>query len=134
MGASVVFYCVVAAGPTILLLVIITVVSTIIIAEFLSYFVFSIHEETGSLLAIGSGICGVSAVVATSESIHADDTRIAYAAAASKNDAKRWKIVIWRSYEPADAEYILRTTRHVRFRIEYNMIRFMKPWILSSNT
>ncbi|WP_227357225.1 YeiH family protein [Haladaptatus salinisoli] len=81
MGASVAFDHVVAAGPMILLLVIITVVITILTVEFLARFVFSIHEETGSLLAVGSGICGVSAVVATSESIHADDTRIAYAAA-----------------------------------------------------
>lgn len=81
MGASVALGRVVSAGPTILLLVVTTVATTILVVELLARFVFSIHEETGSLLAAGSGICGVSAVVAIAESISVDDTRIAYAAA-----------------------------------------------------
>lgn len=82
MGASVALDRVLAAGPTILLLVVATVVTTTLVVELLARFVFAIHEETGSLLAAGSGICGVSAVVAIAESIHADDARVAYAAAA----------------------------------------------------
>jgi uncharacterized integral membrane protein (TIGR00698 family) len=81
MGASVALDRVVAAGPTILLLVVVTVMTTAITVELLARLVFSIHEETGSLLAAGSSICGVSAVVAIAESISVDESQIAYAAA-----------------------------------------------------
>ncbi len=81
MGASVALDRVVAAGPTILLLVVATVTTTILLVELLARLVFSIHEETGSLLAAGSGICGVSAVVAIAESIRVEENHIAYAAA-----------------------------------------------------
>lgn len=81
MGASVALDRVVAAGPTILLLVAVTVVLTVVAVELLARYVFGVDEETGSLLAAGSGICGVSAVVATAGSIAADETRVAYAAA-----------------------------------------------------
>lgn len=81
MGASVALDRVLAAGPSILLLVIGTVLATLVVVEALARGVFAIHEETGSLLAAGSSICGVSAVVAIAESIDADETRIAYAAA-----------------------------------------------------
>lgn len=81
MGASIALDRVIAAGPTLLGLVVLTVATTILVVELLARFVFSIHEETGSLLAAGSGICGVSAVVAIAESIDVDDTHIAYAAA-----------------------------------------------------
>jgi uncharacterized integral membrane protein (TIGR00698 family) len=81
MGASVALNRVIAAGPTLLALVVLTVATTILVIELLARFVFSIHEGTGSLLAAGSGICGVSAVVAVAGSIDVDDTHIAYAAA-----------------------------------------------------
>lgn len=81
MGASVALDRIFEAGSVIILLVIITVVATTLLIEFLARAVFTIHEETGSLLAAGSGICGVSAVVAVAESITADESRIAYAAA-----------------------------------------------------
>lgn len=81
MGASVALDRVVAAGPTILLLVVATVVTTAVTVELLARTVFAIQEETGSLLAAGSSICGVSAVVAIAESIDVDETHIAYAAA-----------------------------------------------------
>lgn len=81
MGANIALDRVMAAGPTILSLVVVAVAITTLVIELLARFVFSIHEETGSLLAAGSGICGVSAVVAIAESIVVDDTRIAYAAA-----------------------------------------------------
>jgi uncharacterized integral membrane protein (TIGR00698 family) len=81
MGASVALDRVVAAGPKILALVVGTVLTTVVVVEVLARGLFAIDEETGSLLAAGSGICGVSAVVAIAESIHADETRIAYAAA-----------------------------------------------------
>ena len=81
MGASVALDRVVAAGPAILVLVVGTVLTTVLTVEALSRGLFDIREEIGSLLAAGSGICGVSAVVATAESIRADETQIAYAAA-----------------------------------------------------
>jgi uncharacterized integral membrane protein (TIGR00698 family) len=80
-GASVALDRVVAAGPTLLLLVVATVATTVVTVELLARFVFAVRAETGSLLAAGSGVCGVSAVVAVAESIDASETRIAYAAA-----------------------------------------------------
>jgi uncharacterized integral membrane protein (TIGR00698 family) len=81
MGASVALDRVINAGPTILVLVTGTVLFTVLIIELLARVVFAIHEKTGSLLAAGSSICGVSAVVAIAGSIEADESKIAYAAA-----------------------------------------------------
>ncbi len=81
MGARIALDRVLTAGPAILLLVAVTVVTTTVVVELVARFVFSIDEETGSLLAAGSGICGVSAVVAIAESIHTDDSNVAFAAA-----------------------------------------------------
>ena len=79
-GASVALDRVVAAGPQLLLLVAGAVTVTILLVEGLARLAFRIDDETGSLLAAGSGICGVSAVVAVAESIDADETAVAYAA------------------------------------------------------
>lgn len=81
MGVNVALDRVLSAGVTVLVLVFLTVASMILIIEFLARYVFSIDEKIGSLLAAGSGICGVSAVVAIAESIRAKDGDIAYAAA-----------------------------------------------------
>jgi uncharacterized integral membrane protein (TIGR00698 family) len=43
--------------------------------------IFPVGKKTGSLLAAGSSICGVSAVVAVAGGIEADETDIAYVAA-----------------------------------------------------
>ena len=79
-GASVALDRVIAAGPRVLLLVAGAVTATVLLVEALSRLAFHIDEETGSLLAAGSGVCGVSAVVAVAESIDADETAVAYAA------------------------------------------------------
>ncbi|QKY18887.1 putative sulfate exporter family transporter [Halolamina sp. CBA1230] len=79
-GASVALDRVVAAGPRLLLLIAGAVTVTILLVEALARLAFRIDDETGSLLAAGSGICGVSAVVAVAESIDADETAVAYAA------------------------------------------------------
>ncbi|SFP20723.1 conserved hypothetical integral membrane protein [Halolamina pelagica] len=79
-GASVALDRVVAAGPRVLVLVVGVVAATILLVEALARLAFRIDGETGSLLAAGSGICGVSAVVAVAESIDADETAVAYAA------------------------------------------------------
>ena len=42
--------------------------------------IFGLRERLGSLLAAGTGICGVSAVVAVAKSIDADEESITYAA------------------------------------------------------
>ncbi|WP_266079580.1 YeiH family protein [Haladaptatus caseinilyticus] len=80
MGASVAFDRVVGAGPTILALIVGTVAVAILSVELLSRRCFGITQKTGSLLAAGSSICGVSAVVAVAGSIDADERQIAYAA------------------------------------------------------
>jgi uncharacterized integral membrane protein (TIGR00698 family) len=81
MGASVALEQVVAAGPTLLLLVVGTVLTTVVAVESIARVALSIRDESASLLAAGSGVCGVSAVVATAESIRADDAHVGYAAA-----------------------------------------------------
>lgn len=81
MGASVALDRVVAAGPIILVLVVSTVFLTILSVEGLARGLFGIQTKVKSLLAAGSSICGVSAVVATAGSIKADERDIAYAAA-----------------------------------------------------
>ncbi|WP_435156069.1 YeiH family protein [Haladaptatus sp. DFWS20] len=80
MGASVAFDRVVGAGPTILAFIVGTVAVAIVTVELLARYCFGITEKTGSLLAAGSSICGVSAVVAVAGSIDADERQIAYAA------------------------------------------------------
>lgn len=80
MGARVALDRILTAGPVILALVVGTVVVTVLLVETLARVVYSIPEEIGTLLAAGSGICGVSAVVAVAESIDIDDSDIAYAA------------------------------------------------------
>ena len=79
-GASVALDRVAAAGPRLLALVAAAVGTTILLVEALSRLTFRIDDETGSLLAAGSGVCGVSAVVAVAESIDADEAGVAYAA------------------------------------------------------
>ncbi|SIR57858.1 conserved hypothetical integral membrane protein [Haladaptatus litoreus] len=80
LGASVAFDRIADAGATLLLLILGTVVIAVLSVELLSRHCFSITEKTGSLLAAGSSICGVSAVVAVAGSIDADESQIAYAA------------------------------------------------------
>lgn len=81
MGASLTLDTVLAAGETVLLLVVLVTGSTVLAVELLSRTVFDPADRLGSLLAAGAGICGVSAVVAVAGAIRAEDTHIAYAAA-----------------------------------------------------
>lgn len=80
MGARVALEQVLDASSMLIMLILGTVVMTIITVEFFSRVVYTIPEEIGSLLAAGSSICGVSAVVAVAESIQVDRDDIAYAA------------------------------------------------------
>lgn len=70
---------VIAAGPTVLALALATVVFGVLFTEALGRYAFGIEEGTSSLVAAGSSVCGVSAVVATAESIEVTDEQIAYA-------------------------------------------------------
>lgn len=69
-----------STGFIIIGLVVGTVSLGILFAEFLTRAVFGLRATTGSLLAAGSSICGVSAVVTVAESIDADESEIAYVA------------------------------------------------------
>jgi uncharacterized integral membrane protein (TIGR00698 family) len=81
MGASLALDAVFRAGPTILLLVVLTVAFALLLVELLSRNVFGLEERMGSLVAAGTSICGVSAVVAVAGGIEAKENQIAYAIA-----------------------------------------------------
>jgi uncharacterized integral membrane protein (TIGR00698 family) len=53
----------------------------LVLVELLSRTVFGIDRKTGTLLAAGSSICGVSAAVAVASSIDAHERQLAYAVA-----------------------------------------------------
>lgn len=81
MGVTIAFQQVVDAGLQVLLIVGVAVCMTVLTVEVLAREFFDIPEKIGSLLAAGSGICGVSAVAAVAGSIKPDQQQIAYAAA-----------------------------------------------------
>ncbi|WP_233553947.1 YeiH family protein [Halococcus sp. IIIV-5B] len=71
---------VIDAGPVVFALALATVVLGVLFTELLARHVFGVESGTSSLVAAGSSVCGVSAVVATAESIEVTDEQIAYAA------------------------------------------------------
>ncbi|ELY66015.1 YeiH family protein [Natronococcus jeotgali] len=81
MGASLTLETVLEVGGTVLLVVVGVTAMTVLVVELLARNVFGLAERLGSLLAAGSGICGVSAVVAVAGAIRAREDQIAYAAA-----------------------------------------------------
>lgn len=81
MGGSLSIDVVTRNGPFVLLLAIGAITFTLIFVELLSRNVFGIDGELSSLLAAGSGICGVSAVVAVAGSIRAREEHVVYATA-----------------------------------------------------
>lgn len=81
MGVTVALQQVADAGLQVLLVVGLAVCATLVTVEILARELFDIPEKVGSLLAAGSSICGVSAVVAVAGSIKPDQQQIAYAAA-----------------------------------------------------
>jgi len=82
LGTQIAFSQLLSGGFTIIGLALGTVLFGILFTEFLTRMVFGLKATTGSLLAAGSTICGVSAVVAVAESIDADESEIAYVAGA----------------------------------------------------
>jgi uncharacterized integral membrane protein (TIGR00698 family) len=81
LGAQLTLEKVAAAGPIIILLSTVAVLFGLITVELLSRQLFDLPSRTSSLLAAGSSVCGVSAVVAVAGSIEAKEEEIAYAAA-----------------------------------------------------
>lgn len=69
------------AGPTVLALVLLTVIFGVLYAEALARFAFGLSGQTGSLLAAGSSVCGVSAIVAVAGAIRAREDAIAFTVA-----------------------------------------------------
>ena len=80
LGVNLAIGQVIDAGPTVVGLALATVVLGVLFTEVLGRYAFGIEEGTSSLVAAGSSVCGVSAVVATAESIEVTDEQIAYAA------------------------------------------------------
>ncbi|RQH03033.1 YeiH family protein [Natrarchaeobius oligotrophus] len=81
MGASISLEAIREAGAVVLLAILVAVGTTALLVELLSRFVFGLADRLGSLLAAGSSICGVSAVVAVAGAIRAREEQVAYAAA-----------------------------------------------------
>lgn len=80
LGAGLSLSAVVRAGPLVLALVVAVVTVGLVVVTALSR-VAGVPGRTGSLLAAGASICGVSAVVATAGAVDADESEVAYAAA-----------------------------------------------------
>ncbi|WP_280537912.1 putative sulfate exporter family transporter [Halopenitus sp. POP-27] len=81
LGATVAVGRVIGAGGRVLAIVLGAVIATVLLVEALSRWVIGIDEKAGSLLAAGSGICGVSAVAAVAGAIDPDRRQVAYATA-----------------------------------------------------
>ncbi|SEH47941.1 conserved hypothetical integral membrane protein [Halopenitus malekzadehii] len=81
LGATVAAGRVIGAGGRVLAIVLGAVIATVLLVEALSRWVIGIDEKAGSLLAAGSGICGVSAVAAVAGAIDPDRRQVAYATA-----------------------------------------------------
>ncbi|WP_049982670.1 YeiH family protein [Halorubrum sp. BV1] len=81
LGAAVVIEEFVAAGPTVLGLVVLAVAGGLLLAEAIARLLFRLDGATPSLLAAGASICGVSAVVAIGRVLDARGSAITFAAA-----------------------------------------------------
>lgn len=81
MGAQIALGTIIDAGPTVLLFIVGVLAFTVVFVEIISRGIFDLPDKMGSLLASGSGVCGVSAIVATAASIRANGNHIAYAVA-----------------------------------------------------
>ncbi|MFO8113918.1 MAG: putative sulfate exporter family transporter [Halorubrum sp.] len=81
LGAAVVVEEFLAAGPTVLGLVVVAVGGGLLLAELIARGLFRLDGTTPSLLAAGASICGVSAVVAIGRVLDARGAAITFAAA-----------------------------------------------------
>ncbi|MFC4540509.1 YeiH family protein [Halosolutus amylolyticus] len=81
LGARIALDQIATAGPVVVALVVGVIAFGVLFVELLSRRVFDLSPTSGSLLAAGSSVCGVSAVVAVGSSIRANEDQLAYAAA-----------------------------------------------------
>ncbi|ELZ37839.1 hypothetical protein C471_12076 [Halorubrum saccharovorum DSM 1137] len=81
LGAAVVVEEFLAAGPTVLGLVVATVAGGLLLAEGIARGLFRLDGTTPSLLAAGASVCGVSAVVAIGRVLDSRGSAITFAAA-----------------------------------------------------
>jgi uncharacterized integral membrane protein (TIGR00698 family) len=79
LGARLAVDSLLSVGPALLLLTVGVVAFGVVHVEALSRVVFGVDDRTTSLLAAGSSVCGVSAVVAVAGGIDADEASVAYA-------------------------------------------------------
>lgn len=80
LGAAIPVARIAATGGTVVLLVVGTVAFGLLTVETLSRRIFHLPRRSGSLLAAGASICGVSAVVAVASGIDADRETLGYVA------------------------------------------------------
>jgi len=81
LGAAVSVDEMLAAGPAVLGLVVVTVGGGLLLGETITRRLFGIDGSAPSLLAAGASVCGVSAVVAVGRVVEARDTALTFAAA-----------------------------------------------------
>lgn len=79
LGAELSLQALLAAGPILVLLIVSVVSFGVVTVEALTR-IFDLDQRTGSLLAAGASICGVSAIVAIASATDVTDSRVAYAA------------------------------------------------------
>lgn len=80
LGARLVIGELLVVGPLLLGLAAGVVVAGIVVVEGVSRLVTDMDRRTGSLLAAGAGVCGVSAAAAVAGAIDAEDHQLAFAA------------------------------------------------------
>lgn len=81
LGARLALDELVAVGPRLLALAGAVVLGGILVVEAVSRAAPTVDRRTGSLLAAGAGVCGVSAAAAVAASVDAEEHQLAYAAA-----------------------------------------------------
>lgn len=80
LGASLSLKALIKAGPLLIVLVLAVVMFGLLLVTALSR-AANLNDRMGSLLAVGSSICGVSAIAAVAPVCDAEETQIAHAAA-----------------------------------------------------
>ncbi len=80
LGASLTLETILETGTTVLVLLVVVVMVTLLTVEGIARGLTSLSDQFSSLLAAGTSICGVSAVVAVGGAVRARETQIAYAA------------------------------------------------------
>lgn len=82
LGARITVDELVASGPVLVALVVVTVAAGVLLVEAVAGRVFGLADKTGSLLAAGASVCGVSAATAIAGTIDADGESLAHVVAA----------------------------------------------------